>query len=133
MSRREILGGGRLNRTVTFPPTEWLFSYGTLRQRDVQLATFGRELAGQHDAIVGFELDSVVITDPHVIATSGSARHPVLMPTDNRDSAVEGTAFAVTAADLAAADHYEVDDYIRVQVPLRSGRTAWVYVFSGGG
>jgi hypothetical protein len=48
--------------------TELLFSYGTLRQREVQLSTFGRVL----DGIVGFDLDYVMITDPHVIATSGS-------------------------------------------------------------
>jgi len=40
--------------------------------------------------------------------------------------------FAVDAADLAAADEYEVDDYTRVAVPLRSGREAWVYVFADG-
>lgn len=37
--------------------------------------------------------------------------------------------FTVSAAELAAADEYEVDDYTRVAVPLRSGRQAWVYVF----
>lgn len=112
-------------------PSELLFSYGTLRQRDVQLATFGRELEAQLDAIVGFELDWVTITDPHVIATSGSSRHPILKPTDDADAAVEGAVFKVSAADLAAADEYEVADYTRVAVPLRSGQSAWVYVFGG--
>ncbi|MFZ0716823.1 MAG: gamma-glutamylcyclotransferase, partial [Mycobacterium sp.] len=31
----------------------------------------------------------------------------------------------------AAADEYEVDDYRRISVPLRSGPRAWVYVFAG--
>jgi hypothetical protein len=124
-----ILGGGGLNEPVTSPPHEWLFSYGTLRQRDVQLATFGRELEGHPDAIVGFDLDWVVITDPHVIATSGSARHPVLKQSADSDARVDGTVFEVSATELAAADDYEVDDYVRVAVPLQSGRTAWVYVF----
>ncbi|WP_342744722.1 helix-turn-helix domain-containing protein [Mycolicibacterium vulneris] len=30
-----------------------------------------------------------------------------------------------------AADEYEVDAYRRIEVPLRSGATAWVYVFAG--
>ena len=30
-----------------------------------------------------------------------------------------------------AADEYEVDDYRRISVPLRSGPRAWVYVFAG--
>ena len=111
--------------------TELLFSYGTLRQREVQLTTFGRELNGQSDAIVGFELDYVTITDPHVIATSGSDRHPILRPTDRAEAQVAGTVFTITGAELAAADEYEVDDYRRIEVPLRSGRRAWVYVFAG--
>ena len=80
--------------------------------------------------IVGFELGYVTITDPHVIATSGSDRHPILRPTDRPDAAVEGMVFAINEADLAAADDYEVDDYRRVAVPLRSGEQAWVYVFA---
>jgi gamma-glutamylcyclotransferase (GGCT)/AIG2-like uncharacterized protein YtfP len=110
---------------------ESLFSYGTLRQREVQLTTFGRELSGHPDAIVGFELDHVTITDPHVIATSGSDRHPILRPSDRPDAEVEGTVFSITEVELAAADEYEVDDYRRVLAPLRSGGRAWVYVFAG--
>ena len=111
--------------------TELLFSYGTLRQRDVQLATFGRELDGYLDAIVGYELDYVTITDPQVIATSGSDRHPILRPTARLGAHVDGTVFTITEAELAAADLYEVDDYRRIAVPLRSGPRAWVYVFAG--
>jgi gamma-glutamylcyclotransferase (GGCT)/AIG2-like uncharacterized protein YtfP len=111
--------------------TELLFSYGTLRQPDVQRSTFGRELDGQPDAIVGYDLDYVTITEPHVIATSGSDRHPILKPTDRPDAAVEGTVFAISTDELAAADEYEVDNYRRVTVPLRSGHLAWVYVFAG--
>ena len=111
--------------------TELLFSYGTLREPDVQRATFGREIDGRPDAIVGYHLDYVTITDPHVIAPSGSDRHPILKPTDRADAAVEGMVFEISEADLAAADEYEVDDYRRITVPLRSGGEAWVYVFAG--
>ena len=111
--------------------TELLFSYGTLRQRDVQLTTFGRELDGRDDAIVGYELDHVTIIDPHVIATSGSNRHPILRPTDRPGAEIRGTVFTISEAELAAADEYEVGDYRRVLAPLRSGAQAWVYVFAG--
>jgi hypothetical protein len=110
-----------------------LFSYGTLQQPDVQLATFGRHLGGERDAIVGHELDWVTIVDPHVIATSGSDRHPVLVASDRADAAVGGTVFTITAKELAAADDYEVDDYTRVLVRLRSGRQAWAYALAGTG
>ncbi|SPM37268.1 Uncharacterized conserved protein YtfP, gamma-glutamylcyclotransferase (GGCT)/AIG2-like family [Mycobacterium rhizamassiliense] len=111
--------------------TELLFSYGTLRQPEVQRATFGREVPGRDDAIVGYDLDHVTISDPHVIATSGSDRHPILRPTDRPGAHVDGMVFAISAIELAAADEYEVDDYRRIAVPLRSGPTAWVYVFAG--
>jgi hypothetical protein len=39
--------------------------------------------------------------------------------------------FAISETDLVAADEYEVDDYRRIEMPLRSGATAWVYVYSG--
>jgi gamma-glutamylcyclotransferase (GGCT)/AIG2-like uncharacterized protein YtfP len=111
--------------------SELLFSYGTLRQREVQLATFGRELDGHDDAIIGYELGYVTITDPHVIATSGCDRHPILRPTASPDAHVDGTVFAISQTELRAADEYEVDDYRRISVPLRSGPQAWVFVFAG--
>ena len=111
------------------PGVPLLFSYGTLRQREVQLTTFGRELDGTDDAIDGFRLEWLTITDPHVIETSGSDRHPILKP-GTTDDAVDGSVFDITDTELAAADEYEVDDYRRVEVPLRSGRRAWVYVFA---
>jgi len=42
--------------------TELLFSYGTLRQPEVQRATFGREIDGRPDAIVGYDL--AYVTSP---------------------------------------------------------------------
>jgi gamma-glutamylcyclotransferase (GGCT)/AIG2-like uncharacterized protein YtfP len=111
--------------------TELLFSYGTLQLPEVQRATFGREVPGRRDAIVGYDLDQVTISDPHVIATSGSDRHPILRPTDRADAHVDGMVFEISETELAAADEYEVDDYRRIAVPLRSGATAWVYVFAG--
>ncbi len=110
--------------------TELLFSYGTLQLPEVQRSTFGREVDGRPDAIVGYTLDYVTITDPHVVAVSGSDRHPILRPSDAHDAAVPGTVFAISAADLTAADEYEVDAYRRISVPLRSGAQAWVYVFA---
>lgn len=110
--------------------TELLFSYGTLRLPEVQRSTFGRELDGRPDAIIGYDLDYVTITDPQVVAVSGSDRHPILRRSDAHDACVPGTVFAISAAELAAADAYEVDVYRRISMPLRSGARAWVYVFA---
>ena len=113
---------------MTDSPFPYLFSYGTLRQREVQLLVFGRELEMTPDALPGFELGVVRIVDPEVIATSGSDEHPILRRSDDPTARVEGVALVVTARDLASADAYEVEDYRRIAVELASGRRAYVYV-----
>lgn len=104
-----------------------LFSYGTLRQRDVQLSTFGRELVGTPDRLPGYTVSVLRITDPEVVAVSGLEYHPVVRATGSPDDGVEGVAFELTDAELASADEYEVADYTRALVPLVSGASAWVY------
>lgn len=112
--------------------THLLFSYGTLQQRDVQLATFGRELSGTADQLVGFELSMVKIEDPEVVKTSGKTHHPIIRQTGGPEHRVDGTALEVSQEELAHADRYEVSDYKRVSAPLATGRTAWVYVDARG-
>ncbi|MFE6746166.1 gamma-glutamylcyclotransferase family protein [Kitasatospora purpeofusca] len=108
--------------------TQRLFSYGTLQLEQVQLSSFGRPLDGRADALPGFRLTMIEITDPEVIAASGTDRHPLVLPSAGAGDAVEGTVFAVTDEELAAADAYEVDDYARHEVVLASGTRAWVYL-----
>jgi gamma-glutamylcyclotransferase (GGCT)/AIG2-like uncharacterized protein YtfP len=108
--------------------TVCLFSYGTLQQPRVQQSTFGRLLAGAPDALPGYRRTMVEITDPQVLATSGEAFHPIVAASPDPADEVAGTAFLITQAELAAADAYEVSDYKRVAVRLKSGREAWVYV-----
>ena len=105
-----------------------LFSYGTLQLEAVQVAQFGRRLDGVADALPGWRRDLVEITDAEVIALSGERHHPILRHTGDPDDAVSGTVFMVSEIELARADAYEVADYARIAVSLRSGLTAWVYV-----
>jgi Gamma-glutamyl cyclotransferase, AIG2-like len=114
--------GGDQNATVP------LFSYGTLQLPQVQLSNFGRPLDGTPDSLPGHHTTWVTITDPAVITASGTDRHPTVLPTGNHADVVAGTVFTVTTTELAAADHYEVDDYRRVLAPLGSGTHAWVYL-----
>ncbi len=107
--------------------SELLFSYGTLQQEGVQLAQFGRRLTGHADALMGWRQEMVEITDPDVLAKSGKAYHPIVIP-GRKDDSVPGMVFEITPEELAAADSYEVDDYRRIAAPLKSGVTAWVYV-----
>ena len=107
---------------------EFLFSYGTLRLPDVQRATFGTELPTRDDELRGWRLGVLRITDPAVIALSGSSEHPILEHTGEPGDRVPGSVIELTPEQLAAADAYEVDDYHRVPVILASGHAAWVYV-----
>ena len=107
---------------------DYLFSYGTLQDKAVQIATFGRQVEGSPDALIGFRQDWVEITDPYVLKTSGKTHHPIVTQTDNPDDKVPGTVFALSPEDIARADEYEVDDYLRASVSLASGKTAWLYV-----
>ena len=50
-----------------------LFSYGTLQQKNVQLANFGRELSGSKDILQGYIVGEVEITDERVLRESGKA------------------------------------------------------------
>ena len=83
----------------------------------MQQSLFGRAVPTAADVLPGFRIDVVVITDPAVIATSGSDRHPVLRRGGDGDS-VDGACLELSPAELAAADEYEVDDYVRVPVTL---------------
>ncbi|MER5931811.1 gamma-glutamylcyclotransferase family protein [Streptomyces sp. NPDC002054] len=94
----------------------------------MQLARFGRLLEGSPDALPGYTTTTVRITDPDVIAASGTDLHPLVLPSAQETDAVEGTLFRITESELAAADDYEVDDYIRSEVLLRSGVTAWAFL-----
>jgi hypothetical protein len=108
----------------------WLFSYGTLRQRNVQLALFGRELDGRADELPGYAVSPLRITDRGVITTSGTAHHTIAHETGDPLDKVPGLVFRVTRAELAAADAYEVADCTRVAARLASGMDAFVYVAS---
>ena len=107
---------------------EKLFAYGTLQSEEVQVATFGRRLEGQPDALPQHRLTRITIEDEDFVTKSGTADHRNLQFTGNNSDVVEGIVFNVTAQELGQADTYEPEGYERVQVQLRSGTYAWVYV-----
>lgn len=113
---------------MTEPLDILLFSYGTLQLASVQLSSFGRLLDGEDDAMRGYRTDMIEITDPEVLRQSGQKFHPLVVPSDRADDEVSGRVFHITATELAAADAYEVSDYKRIEVSLKSGRRAFVYV-----
>jgi len=98
--------------------SESLFSYGTLQHEEVQLSTFGRTLLGERDTLPRYSQGTC---GPHLNVEL----------TGRLSDFVEGTRFEVTTAELEAADIYEASaNYRRIEVELRSGRRAWVYLNS---
>jgi len=108
--------------------TELLFSYGTLRDEEVQLSTFGRKLDGSPDTLIGYRLTMIRIQDEHFVEASGTAHHRNLQFTGCETDLVEGTVFKVTMKELEFADAYEPEGYKRIQAKMKSGATTWVYV-----
>ncbi len=107
-----------------------LFSYGTLRQREVQLATYGRELEGAPDALLGYRLEPLLIDDAHVVEISGKDVHAIAVPSGDPTDRILGIVFLLSDDELRATDAYETDAYSRIEVALESGRRAFVYVES---
>jgi gamma-glutamylcyclotransferase (GGCT)/AIG2-like uncharacterized protein YtfP len=108
--------------------TENLFTYGTLQQEEVQLATFGRHLEGARDALPGYRLVMIRIEDQDFVVKSGTADHRNIQYTGNPSDFVEGIVFRVTKKELEQSDAYEPAGYERVLVQLKSGLKAWVYL-----
>ena len=105
-----------------------LFSYGTLQLSDVQRATFGRLLEGRPDVLAGYRLAPLRISDAEVVRLSGLAVHHIARRTGDPADRIPGLVFALSPAELAAADAYEVDVYARIEATLASGARAFVYV-----
>lgn len=97
---------------------EYLFTYGTLQDPQVQEYIFGRFLKGMPDALLGFKkMENAVY-----------GRYPLVLQTNNYQDKVNGQVYEVTEDDLKKADIYETSAYKRKKFPLESGGTAWVYV-----
>ncbi len=106
---------------------EKLFSYGTLQQEAVQISTFGRVLNGVADTLLGYRLTTVKIKDPKVVALSGKEYHPILVYTGYPSDKITGTVFELSSEELAHADAYEDDAYVRKLGRMLSGEQVWIY------
>ena len=115
--------GDKLNNKM-----EYLFSYGTLQLKNVQLKNFGRILNGTPDKIQGYKLCSIEIQDERILSISSQKIHPILTRTAKLNDEVSGVVFELKPDELKKADSYEVKAYKRIQIKLKSGKESWVYV-----
>jgi len=100
-----------------------LFSYGTLRSKQIQMQLFNKVLNGTKDQLLGHKLKSLQIEEEF-----GMADYVVAVPTEDASDPIHGVAFNISASDLAKVDIFESNAYKRVQVILKSGTAAWVYI-----
>ena len=107
-----------------------LFSYGTLRYKKVQIETFGRELQGKKDKLIGYKISMIKINDQDVISKSDESEHPIIEYTGNNKDIVKGVLFNINDEELIKADSYEVKEYERIRVILESKEKGWVYIKS---
>ena len=92
------------------------------------MATYGRLLEGEADALVGYQLEQLVIDDPSVVEVSGKAVHTIARATGNPADRISGTVFELSDAELHSTDAYETKAYSRIEVTLGSSRRAFAYV-----
>ncbi|KAF2517238.1 gamma-glutamylcyclotransferase family protein [Flavobacterium foetidum] len=102
---------------------EKLFSYGTLRSKEIQMRLFNKILTGTADQLLGYKLKSLKIEEEF-----GMADYVVAVASENPTDVIHGVVFNITTADFAKVDLFESNAYRRVQVTLQSGATAWVYI-----
>ena len=106
---------------------EYLFSYGTLQEDEVQLELFGRRLIGAKDSLNGYKATSYEIKDESFVTESGKEYLIAAVSNDAEDT-ISGTVLEITNEDLLLADSYEPEEYKRVTVRLESGKQSWIYV-----
>lgn len=107
---------------------EYLFSYGTLQKDSLQLDLFGRLLQGTKDKLMGYKVAPAEITDEAFLSKGEQKDQLTVTVSPDKNDAIEGMVFEITAEELLHADKYEPVNYKRIQIKLESGKEAWVYV-----
>lgn len=98
--------------------THYLFTYGTLQEREVQLGVFSRPLTGFED-----ELPLYILSDKKV-----ADLYPTLRHTGQKEDSIKGQVYTLSHQELQKADIYEGEAYERIQIQLASGKNAWAYI-----
>lgn len=107
---------------------EYLFSYGTLQNETVQRSLFGRPLHGTSDALNGFYVAAIQISDKAFLAKGENKNQTTAVRSGKPNDSIRGTVFEITSQELLQADGYEPANYQRVKVMLASGKQAWLYL-----
>ncbi len=104
---------------------EYLFAYGTLKDKNIQETIFGRLLKGTPDSLAGYEVQKITIEEEF-----GMEEYPIIVPSNNSNTVIEGILYEIKALDLEKVDTYEGRHYKRIEVTLQSNTKAWAYVIT---
>ncbi|WP_251450579.1 gamma-glutamylcyclotransferase family protein [Microbacterium sp. Marseille-Q6648] len=108
--------------------TALLFSYGSLRDPEVQRGTFGRVVRTEGDVLPGYTVDYAEVEDHREIDDATPRIVPVVRETGSSLDKVVGSVLHLDEDELDACDEYQASLYRRARVVLASGRAAWVYL-----
>ncbi len=116
------------SKSDMIPKYQYLFSYGTLQNEDVQRDVLGKVLPGQADRLPFYDQSVLEVVNGGRAEASGTARYLLAHYSGRHTDVLQGTAYPVTAADLRRTDKFQGPAYKRIASVLGSGVCAWVYV-----
>jgi len=105
-----------------------LFSYGSLKSKQVQLEHFGRELKGTGDSLSGYKLTDLEIKDTTVIKIDKTDILSIAIKSREETDNIEGFVFEITGEELVQTDRYGFSNYKRVKETTDLGKEVWIYV-----
>ena len=103
--------------------SHYVFSYGTLQNKTIQLELYGTLLQGQPDILKGFKLNSIMLKNN----LGENKMYPIIEYTGNPNETIKGFVFKMSHTQLSATDIYEGPSYKRISTITELGRTCWVY------
>ncbi len=107
-----------IEKPVIASATEFLFTYGTLQDKEVQQMVFSRILTGNKDHLKAHTISKELV----------GGLYPTVTSTANSDKGVPGIVYIISTDELKRVDIYEGDAYFRKKATLASGTEAWVYL-----
>lgn len=108
--------------------SEYLFSYGILQRKEVQMKLYGRILEGSVDILKGYTTTTIRILDEAFLSRGEQKQQQTAMKSDSQTDSIKGTVFEITVDELLLSDSYEPENYKRINVVLESGRESWIYL-----
>lgn len=98
--------------------TEYLFTYGTLQDKEVQQMVFSRILTGSEDHLKEHTISKELV----------GGLYPTVKSSPKSVKGVPGILYVISKDELQRVDVYEGDAYYRKKAMLASGIKAWVYL-----